>query len=97
MGLEEKFVPGRLVCSTAGRDRGKFYLIFNVLNPNMVQVVNGEERKICAPKKKNIKHLKPYPQLAIEIVEKKNAGEKITDLEIKKALEKLLAEAQVQG
>ncbi|MEW6424103.1 MAG: KOW domain-containing RNA-binding protein [Bacillota bacterium] len=95
--MEGKFVPGRLVCSTAGRDSGKFYLVLNVLSPNMVQVVNGEERTIAAPKKKNVKHLTPYPQLAGAILEKKNTGQKITDLDIKKALEELLAETQVKG
>ena len=90
--MEEKFIPGRLVCSTAGRDRGKFYLVLHVLSPNLVQVVNGEERTIQVPKKKNIKHLKPYPRLAGEVVEKTNAGQKITDKEIREALERMLAE-----
>lgn len=96
MGAEEKFVPGRLVSSTAGRDYGKFYLILSVLSPKMVAVVNGEERPVCSPKKKNIKHLKLYPHLATGITEKKNTGQKITDLEIKKALEEFLAEVQTQ-
>ena len=94
--MEEKFIPGRLVCSTAGRDRGKFYLVWHVLSPNLVQVVNGEERTITAPKKKNVKHLQPYPQLAGEVIERINAGQKITDPEIKKVLEKLLAGDQAQ-
>lgn len=94
--MEEKFIPGRLVCSTAGRDRGEFYLVLRLLSPNMVQVVNGEERTILAPKKKNVKHLRPYPQLAGEVAEKISAGQKITDLEIKKALEGLLAGVQAR-
>jgi ribosomal protein L14E/L6E/L27E len=92
--MEEKFVPGRLVSSVAGRDAGKFYLVFNKLSPNFVQVVNGRERKLSSPKKKNIKHLKIYPEIAKEIVDKKNAGRKISDLDLKKALEKLLFEIQ---
>lgn len=96
MAGEEKFVPGRLVSSTAGRDSGKYYLILNVLDPKMVEVVNGEQRTVCSPKKKNVKHLKIYPQLASGIREKKNTGQKITDLEIKKALEELLADIQTR-
>ncbi|MGB9904289.1 MAG: KOW domain-containing RNA-binding protein [Desulfotomaculales bacterium] len=94
MGAEEKFVPGRLVCSTAGRDTGKFYLVYQVIGPTMVQVVNGAERNVRAPKKKNVKHLRPYPQLAPEILEKKNSGRRITDLEVRNALQRLLLEVQ---
>lgn len=94
MGAEDRFVPGRLVCSTAGRDAGKFYLVYQVVGPTMVQVVNGEERKVQAPKKKNIKHLRPYPQLAGEILEKKSSGRRVTDLEVRNALSRLLTEVQ---
>jgi len=95
--LEEKFVPWQLVCSTAGRDLGKFYFIYDVLEQGMVQVVNGEERKLSSPKKKNIKHLKAYPILATEIINKKNIGQKVTDLDIKKTLERQLPEISIKG
>lgn len=91
MGMENKFVPGRLVCSTAGRDTGKYYLVIDIVNDTMVQVVDGECRKLKSPKKKNIKHLKVYPQLAAEITAKSHSGQRITDLDVRNGLQRLMA------
>ncbi|GAB6273458.1 MAG: KOW domain-containing RNA-binding protein [Peptococcaceae bacterium] len=89
---EEEFVPGRLVCSEAGRDRGKYYLIWNVINETMVQVVNGKERKISGPKKKNIKHLKICPFAAGELfLIEINAKRRVTDADIRKKLSEIPA------
>jgi ribosomal protein L14E/L6E/L27E len=87
---EEEFVPGQLVCSKAGRDRGKYYLIWKVINETMVQVVNGKERKISSPKKKNIKHLKICPFAAGEIfLIEINAKRRVTDADIRKKLSEI--------
>ncbi len=90
--MENKFVPGRLVCSTAGRDSRKFYLVINMVNDTIAQVADGEVRKLKTPKKKNIKHLKVYPQLATEITEKSHSGQRVTDLDIRNGLQRLMAE-----
>lgn len=90
--MENKFSPGRLVCSIAGRDAGKVYIIIDILSETMVQVVDGNIRKLAAPKKKNIKHLKAYSQRAGEIEEKKKSGQRITDLEVRNILQRLVAE-----
>jgi len=90
--MENKFMPGRLVCSTAGRDAGKFYLVINMVNDTMAQVADGEGRKLTTPKKKNIKHLKVYPQLATEITEKSHSGQRVTDLDVRNGLQRLMTE-----
>jgi ribosomal protein L14E/L6E/L27E len=83
----EEFVPGRLVCSKAGRDKGKYYFIWKVINETMVQVVNGKERKISSPKKKNIKHLKICPFVASELLlENVSPKRRVTDADIRKKL-----------
>lgn len=47
---------GDVVISTAGRDCGQVFLVFDVKD-DFVYVVNGKLRKISSPKKKNIKHI----------------------------------------
>lgn len=88
--MQYRFTPGRLVSSIAGRDRGKFYLVLDVLGDTRVRVANGVERKVSGPKLKNIKHLMTYPLVAGEIAEKVRTGQKVTDLDIRKALQELL-------
>ncbi|MBE6732379.1 MAG: hypothetical protein E7561_00060 [Ruminococcaceae bacterium] len=48
---------GRVVCSTAGRDRGKFLVIVGFSGENPL-VADGKERPITRPKLKNPKHLR---------------------------------------
>ncbi len=94
--MENKFSPGRLVCSITGRDAGKLYIIIDSLSDTMVQVVDGNIRKLAAPKKKNIKHLMAYSQKSGEIEEKKKSGQRITDLEVRNILQRLMAETLVK-
>jgi ribosomal protein L14E/L6E/L27E len=90
-GLEGPLVPGQLVVSVAGRDRGKYYLVLEKTVNNMVLVADGEYRKAAGPKKKNIKHISPLPQIDTEFVEKVKSGRKITDLDVRKALKGMLS------
>lgn len=83
--------PGRLVVSTAGRDRGKFYLVLEECPDGKVKVVDGEVRKMAGPKLKNRKHLKAYPDISQEISERMKAGLKVTDLDVRRALEEFIA------
>jgi len=77
---------GQLVCSTAGRDKGKFYIVYRVVSELMVLVVDGYRRKVENPKKKNIKHLKAYNVWSDEIRQKINSGDKVTDVEVREAV-----------
>lgn len=88
--MDTRIVPGRLVASTAGRDSGNFYLVLDQPGDNMVRLVNGRERKLADPKKKNIRHIKVYPRLAEEVASKIASGQRINDLDIRKALTLLL-------
>ncbi|MFZ5597010.1 MAG: RNA-binding protein [Bacillota bacterium] len=83
--------PGRLVVSTAGRDCGKYYLVLEEAAGDRVCVVDGEARRIVKPKRKNRKHLKPLPDVSLELNEKIKAGVKITDHEVRRALREITA------
>lgn len=80
---------GQLVRSTAGRDRNRYFLIFDVLNQSFVRVVDGDLRRVEAPKKKNVLHLLACPQVAEELALKLSEGRRVTNEEVRKALEKL--------
>ena len=54
--MVEYFCSGAVVKSTYGRDKNKIYIIKSVDN-NLAYLINGRERPIECPKKKNFKHL----------------------------------------
>ena len=47
---------GRIVCSAAGRDKGKFMIVMDS-NESSVVICDGKERPISRQKRKNIKHV----------------------------------------
>ncbi len=51
---------GQIVKSKAGRDKGEVFLVYEILDPAHVLIVNGSSRPIETPKKKKIKHLQKY-------------------------------------
>lgn len=48
---------GQIVCSAAGRDRGKFMVVVGFFGSDPL-VCDGKERRLEKPKRKNEKHLK---------------------------------------
>lgn len=48
---------GQIVKSKAGRDAGRHFVIFEVLDEDYVQIVDGDLRKVEKPKKKKRRHL----------------------------------------
>jgi ribosomal protein L14E/L6E/L27E len=53
--------PGRVVLSREGRDRGRYFIILEVLEPARVLVADGVSHTLQHPKKKNVKHIKAKP------------------------------------
>ncbi len=47
---------GTIVRSTAGHDKGIYYLVTKT-DKGYCYVVDGKERKLCKPKRKNQRHL----------------------------------------
>ncbi len=83
---------GQLVSSIQGRDSGRFYLITGIENETMVNVADGEERKIENPKRKNCKHLIVYDAVAGYILEKVQIGKKVTNVDVRKELKSLVSQ-----
>jgi ribosomal protein L14E/L6E/L27E len=83
---------GQLVSSIQGRDSGRFYLITGIENETMVNVADGEGRKVENPKRKNCKHLILYGAVAGYMLEKVQFGKKITNTDVRKELKSLVSQ-----
>lgn len=88
-------VPGRLACSTQGRDRGRFYLVVGTEGDNFVRVADGVVRKVERPKKKNLKHLVFYDLVAGSIAGRLSAGRRVTNEDLHSELKKLVEAFEV--
>ena len=83
------FEIGRVVLATAGRDKGRLFIVVGIVDQNNVLIANGTTSPISKPKRKKIKHLKPKKELITSIREKILGGKRIFDSEISKQLEAL--------
>lgn len=80
---------GQLVRSRAGRDKGKYYLIYDMVDEAFVRVIDGEKKRLTNPKRKNIKHLEFLPIIAEDLALKILSGEKVSEEEVLKAVKSL--------
>ena len=48
---------GRVVMCTAGKEKGGFYVVVQVLDSRYVLISDGKHRPLEKPKKKNLAHL----------------------------------------
>ncbi|MDD2447275.1 MAG: KOW domain-containing RNA-binding protein [Tissierellia bacterium] len=87
MDLTDKLKVGQLVESRAGRDSGRAFIIYEILNENFVLVVDGDLRKLKSPKKKNIKHLMVYNKTFPNFKENEGNESNFNDAYIRKILD----------
>jgi len=78
---------GQVVKSRAGRDKGRIFLILDIVDNQFVYVVDGDLRKLDSPKKKKIKHLIVFNTVIPEFKEKLENSVKINNSYIRKILE----------
>lgn len=80
-------LTGRMVCSTAGRDMNKYFIVIGIFNEEYVYISDGELRKIEKPKKKKLKHLSVTDTTSEEIRELLLSSKKVSNKQIKKFLQ----------
>ena len=61
---------GQVVRALAGRDKGRLFIVTEVLDDGYVRIADGAKRKIEAPKRKKSKHLQKYDLIIDSISEK---------------------------
>lgn len=69
---------GKIVCSTAGNDKGRFSVIIKT-EEDRLYIADGKRHKLSSPKSKNSKHL-AFTDTTLNIEELK------TDKSLRKAL-----------
>lgn len=60
MDQPNPLVPGQIVRSKAGHDKGTVFLVLEIADAKHVWVTNGAQRPLARPKKKRVMHLQPY-------------------------------------
>ena len=84
--IEYPIEIGRIVLSAAGRDKGRFFMILDIIDEQYVYVVDGDLRTLVRPKKKKLRHLKLCGEVLEGIAAKLKAGSKVFDAEIRSAI-----------
>ena len=77
--------PGEIVYATAGRDKGKYFLVVSK-DENFVYLADGKARKVGTPKKKKLKHIAPTGEIDEFIVNRLDTVGKITNKEARSSL-----------
>lgn len=78
--------PGRIVKSTAGRDKDKFFIVLGMVDEIYCLIADGRTRKVDMPKKKKIKHLIDTNICSEGIKEKLEAAQTVTNSMVRKEL-----------
>lgn len=82
----ETIALAQIVKSKAGRDKGRVFIVTEIVDESYVHIVDGDLRKLDNPKKKKIKHLQVTDTILNELVE---ALEKdvLQDSQVRKTLD----------
>ncbi|CUH95172.1 hypothetical protein P22_1242 [Propionispora sp. 2/2-37] len=84
---DQHVVLGQLVTSVAGRDHGADYIVVGIDDkPPYIYVANGCNHSVAKPKKKNIRHVRAWQLVSVEMAKKLTAGEKVTDEAVRQAI-----------
>lgn len=77
---------GRVVCSTQGRDVGRYFVVAQVVDEQFVMLTDGDTRKLDHLKKKKLKHLHLKPVLIEQFSSRMEKGQ-LLDAHVRKALQ----------
>ncbi|MCX8131373.1 MAG: KOW domain-containing RNA-binding protein [Clostridia bacterium] len=85
---------GQVVYSKVGRDAGRKFIIYDIIDDAYVVIADGDLRRIDKPKKKKLKHLGITSEIIVTLNEKLVNKHKVTNSEIRKALAALNSDEQ---
>ena len=86
--MEKSVAIGDIVFSRAGRDKGRFFIVTEIVDDIFVRIADGDVRRLEKAKLKKIKHLKITGESVDSIAGKLEKGTKVYDAEIYSALRK---------
>ena len=77
---------GQVVYSKAGRDKGRYYAVVEIIDEDRVRIADGNLRRIKRAKLKNVKHLGDGGETLAKIATKLEEGAQVFDAELYSAL-----------
>lgn len=86
MFLTDDLEIGQIVKSKSGRDKGRLFVIYEIVDDQYVRLVDGDLRKLDNPKLKKVKHLTKYNTVVAEIKEKIDSNIELNDSHIRRIL-----------
>lgn len=92
---ENGWQPGQLARSTAGRDKGRYYLVLAV-HDREVLLSDGRRRPRKLPKVKNIRHLQRTRRVAADLAALLRQGGP-TDEQIRAVIAEMLGDKEEEG
>ena len=81
----EKLKVGSICRALAGRDKGKYFVVSEVLEGEYVHLADGRNRKLAKPKRKKRRHLRPCGAVSVELGQALQQGEAL-DARVREAL-----------
>ena len=83
--MEEKFGVGTICRALAGRDKGKYFVVSEVLEGEYVHLADGKNRKLAKPKRKKRMHQRPCGAVSEELEQALQQGDAL-DARVREAL-----------
>ncbi len=93
--LDERL--GRVVISKSGRDKGRMFVVVQVVNDRFVMLVDGDLRKIENPKLKNLSHIQFTSMKAEDVIDYLARGETPGNHIFRKNLKRLMENGERDG
>lgn len=84
--MQNNDLIGKVVLSLSGRDKDHLYVVVDSTKAGNVLLINGDNKTISNPKKKNIKHLSFIDDIDDELKTTIKDKKKNADLRIKRFL-----------
>lgn len=84
--VDNRLHLGSVVWVLKGREAGSLAIVIQIEEPCYVWLADGVLRKAECPKKKNVKHVQPIKYIAQEIEASLQAGETVTNAQLRYAL-----------
>jgi ribosomal protein L14E/L6E/L27E len=86
MDSSNDITVGQVVKSRAGRDKGRIFLVINIIDEQNLLIVDGDMRKLDNPKQKKLRHLIVYNTVVSELSYRLDNNIKIDNAFIRKLL-----------
>ena len=84
--MESNLKRGAVVISKSGRDKGRYFIIYEIVSAEYVLLADGHIRKIAKPKLKKVKHIILTKDCCDAIASKFEENKIVFDSEIFSAL-----------